>query len=951
MKKVTTFLMSALTLVIALTAWANAEKLGAPRGVTTPPAVTSVEPNAPVEKLEKVVFVFDQPIVYSGIDMVGVYPADSFDAVASAAVAVDLNDDTRLVATLVAPITTSGKYILDIDGTCVESKNGNGSTNDMLSSYSFEVAGGSTPVVPGDKLNFQILYPDGSEFEDNFPNFAVKFDNYNVTFDNTKNVTLSNGSVSHNLTLNTMFFDVQAEPQVMFMAGDLELAAGQWTLNIPAGIFKGADGAENEAASYTYTLKKSGSVDVPDVALQVTSLNYYQYIDKDPISGNNRYEAPVAVNNGTVIPSLFVNDKIEIATNVNEYLGVLWLDVYKGEIVKDDAGYDVNPPVRSFYTYNKNANGNFEIEVSGADLKLEDGVEYTLCIFAADTENVAPSDRNYFKSDVNPITYKIKGSAEAYKYSDVTLISVEPELTKEIVDENQEFSLEFSAPVTIDASIDESGNPSSGTVLGFGTAGAFEKLEKGNAEGTVWKYKPDPSFLLNCTATADFMFKVIDAQGLIVKPADEEGVEDATRIRISYDCHLACPTVRITPAASTLEKIYSFSADTEDGSDINLGSALDKPYLTTAGGYRVAEVDMNSVKRFDAAGNDIDAGGDGGSDVGAKKVTFNLDKEITAPGKYILHCPFGAFALGSEFTGSSSRTMQIAYTIEGTPIISGTTIPAGAEISELSLAGFYADSSVELVIPEAEAGETVRVPKLQLRNDDGTVGNYDIIIANNGGRSIIMADFNENGKPLSLDPGVNYTMRIAAGALAIEGTDMLYPEMSLSVKGAEATAVEPEFVKLTYAVADHVSSVSEVAKGKSVKLALTPAAGWKVQKVTLDNKDVTADVKNNEYTTPELSADARVDVALAFDGVVFTPASADQVFSDFNLRAWSEGGKIYIAGLEVGMKLNVFTVAGALAGSYVADDTVVACEVASGVYVVVVTDKAGKSQAFKIQNK
>lgn len=955
MKKASAILMSALTMIIALTAWANADKLGSPRGVGENPTLLKVTPEAgsTVTVFERVTMEFDQEIQYVGqtecpIENYG------YQTVGYMNVAVDENDPTVLVMTC-DPITVDDKYyVLDFDLSDVRSKDGNGQCNDFTGlMWVVKGEGGDKPVEPSGPLAMTMASNslDGKVYTDDFDNFTIDFQE-NTIEATVNTIPLKNETTGtvYDLEINARFMTMFGVNQILLMAGDLRnVEAGEYTLTIPAGAFKStASGAENEALSVHYTLKKSTSTIDPDLHIEVTSMKYYQFIEVDELSGQNRYEAPVELvgNDNAVIPSIFPNDKFEIATNVNDACGVLYFSFYEGEVQKDPAtGYDLNAPKRSTYTKNKNASGNFEVVMAGSGLDLESGKDYTVAVYGIDREDVAPNMRNYFGLEVkngnviNPITLKVKGNAKPFEYSDVTLVEIDPPLTKEIVDENQQYFVTFSAPVTIPG-VDDKGDILSGQNTGMGTSMAFRKLEKVDVEGTVWMFQPYASQVKDATASIDFFLKVLDAEGRVVRPeGSDPALKDKTRFQFQYKCHIGSPLVTITPAPGTVEKIFSFEATASGGAVINMGSALDKPYLTTPSGARVADVDMSSVVAYDKAGKPLSESAE--KEPKSVKITFNLDKEITGAGKYLLHCPFAAFSIGEQFEGGSSRTWDYAYIIEGTPEISGSTIQDGAELSELSLVGFYTANEVA----PASEGRTV---KMQLRDEESTIGNYDLIYTSSNGYTLVMADFNTDGKPLALEPGVNYTLRVSEGALVISGTDMAYPEFKLNVKGASAGA---EFVKLSHSVADHAAVVSEVAKGKEAVVNLTPAAGWKVEKVTLDNKDVTNDVKDNVYTTPALVADAALNVTMAYDGIVFTPAGADDVVSDFNLRAWSEGGQIFVAGLELGMKLDVFTVGGALAGSYVADDTAVACKVAQGVYVVVVTDKAGKTQAIKIQNK
>ena len=377
----------------------------------------------------------------------------------------------------------------------------------------------------------------------------------------------------------------------------------------------------------------------------------------------------------------------------------------------------------------------------------------------------------------------------------------------------------------------------------------------------------------------------------------------------------------------------------ESGNEIALGSALDKPYLTTFSGARVAEVDMSSEIMYDKDGNVIDKENDTEvSDNGSLKVTFNLDKEITAPGKYILNFPFGAFSLGTQFSGSSSRPMQIEYIIEGDPEFDHVSIADGATVSELSYVVVYINDDVTLA-------DNAR---MQLRDDESVVANATLIPAVKDGVTMLIADFMTNGKPLQLEAGMAYSLRLAKESVFLAGTDMTYPALNINITGANASAAT---VSLSQEIAGMATTVSSVAKGSSASVTLEPAEGWKVGSVTLDGSVVTASVSNNVYTTPALNADATLVVAFEYDGEIFTPSSGTELVTDFGLRAFSENGEIVIENLKDGMAVSVFTIDGASCGSYdVKGYDVLNVKVVPGIYVVVVSFE-GKNQAIKLNNK
>ncbi|MBD5203812.1 MAG: Ig-like domain-containing protein [Bacteroidales bacterium] len=871
------------------------------------PVVVSSIPASSVVELKTIEVTFDQDVQLSAaasrfiFDVYG--SSDMFSAVTGAYASMKEGDDKTVVFTLQAAQTASDTYELLIAEGMIFPK---GNVSDGLGNEETSVfATVESSSSSGAQLN--LAYPTADEVEgDTFPiiNFSVAAGS---KLDSAMKIYLvdENGE-----QFEMQVMDMISGMGIVIVKNETLSISGTYTLSIPAGWITDKSGNKSEAWSKTwaYTNPNQGVGD-DDRVLEIEAAT---------IVNNKTGESINLMDPNSVVAEFGEGWTLHITPNIYDVAKEMHLAISHygiDEYGNEGVVYDKRIEMRE--SNGCKVNGEFVTEILG-QTKLEEGTVYTLTFDAEDT-SIAPEVRK----DWGNVETTIKGGSKAYQYSSAELVGIFPPVDTEIFNPNQEFRLTFSQPVNV--SVDY--------VEGMGFTSPVDVLP--NEDLTVWRFTLGASRIENETSYLGVRVFAKDNDGLVLK--GDNGFEENSCFALQWDCHLGCPAAVITPGASTLEKIYSFTAVSESGNEIALGSALDKPYLTTFSGARVAEVDMSSEIMYDKDGNVIDRENDTEvSDNGSLKVTFNLDKEITAPGKYILNFPFGAFSLGTQFSGSSSRPMQIEYIIEGDPEFDHVSIADGATVSELSYVVVYINDDVTLA-------DNAR---MQLRDDESVVANATLIPAVKDGVTMLIADFMTDGKPLQLEAGMKYSLRIAKESIFLAGTDMAYPALNLNITGAGVATVN-----LTQEIAGMATTVSSVAKGSSASVTLEPAEGWKVGSVTLDGSVVTASVSNNVYTTPALNADATLVVAFEYDGEIFTPSSGTELVTDFGLRAFSENGEIIIENLKDGMAVSVFTIDGASCGSYdVKGYDVLNVKVVPGIYVVVVSFE-GKNQAIKLNNK
>lgn len=199
--------------------------------------------------------------------------------------------------------------------------------------------------------------------------------------------------------------------------------------------------------------------------------------------------------------------------------------------------------------------------------------------------------------------------------------------------------------------------------------------------------------------------------------------------------------------------------------------------------------------------------------------------------------------------------------------------------------------------------------------------------------------------PAVTTPGtytIKFPQHVFAFGTQFEGTSSIAQDFVFHVA---------PFYTLDYATDSHSVALQQVEEGKTATVSLTPAEGWKLDRLTFNGDDVTDQVADNAYTTPAMTANSTIYAAYAFDGAVAEPNGADQVVTDLDLRAWSDAGKVYVAGMKEGQTLRVYTAGGALLTTMAAEsDCTAEVSAPAGVLVLTVSD-ANHTVAIKLVNK
>ncbi len=156
-------------------------------------------------------------------------------------------------------------------------------------------------------------------------------------------------------------------------------------------------------------------------------------------------------------------------------------------------------------------------------------------------------------------------------------------------------------------------------------------------------------------------------------------------------------------------------------------------------------------------------------------------------------------------------------------------------------------------------------------------------------------------------------------ALIVNGKDVtaeLGADGSYTIKNLDANyKVDTSFaenpVMLSLFMADGGSIDLNIKKEQTFTCLISPEDNWKINTVTFNGRDVTAELgQDGTYTTPKLTGDSELRVTFestnsAIENIVANPSASAKVYVDRN-------GLVTIEGLEAGSAISVYTVNGQL---------------------------------------
>ena len=529
------------------------------------------------------------------------------------------------------------------------------------------------------------------------------------------------------------------------------------------------------------------------------------------VSGDNTIDLITAES----IEKLIADSDVKIATSMDDAIGCMQWQVVNtttGETVK--AVYD---------TTEKNDEGHWTFWVP-IDYKFFEGNQYGI-ILKGWTDATA---KNNGEAPIFEQTITVAGATKEYKYSSVTL--VEP--AELLYSQNEaNFSLESAEDKTISFTFSDAVTVDQAFVaLGFGETDNCD-VAMSNDNKTVTLTIPD--YVLSTYTNFTVSMLVKDAEGLVVK--GNNGEEDNSFISVYVDAKFNLPYASVVEPAkdATVEKISSIKFGYSKGIGEGTGKIviMDKLRNTIA-----TQKSMTPVVPADQEDN---------WDYIPTEIIVNFDKEITAPGTYVVYVPEGVFNLdlsAQGFAVKSNHEETFSLTVDGEVIPEApanvTVTPAAGNVESLN----------EIVLTfndyETCAWTFAVAPTITLPNGEThNIKNYEFGAADNELKCTMPQTLTDEG---------TYVLTIPAGAVTYnDNPDNLNAAFSVTyiIKGKTAD---------TYATASPAPGVVESLKDIYVTFNECGSCAWSYKimpTITLPDgsvKTLTSEEATYDWNNPDI---------------------------------------------------------------------------------------------------
>ena len=172
-------------------------------------------------------------------------------------------------------------------------------------------------------------------------------------------------------------------------------------------------------------------------------------------------------------------------------------------------------------------------------------------------------------------------------------------------------------------------------------------------------------------------------------------------------------------------------------------------------------------------------------------------------------------------------------------------------------------------------------------------------------------------------------------------TTTVQGSMLISAKFVRSDTPEPEEdIYLSIKQADNGNVKLKAGKWNSYQFVFAPAEGWVIHSVSFNGKDVTDEIAaDNSYWTPEITENSELVVVYAS-----SESGIEEVESSSPAKIFGYSGNITVNNAKIGDVISVYTTAGVLVNSTVANSDTTTIRVQENeVYIV----KVGK-KTFKI---
>lgn len=442
-------------------------------------------------------------------------------------------------------------------------------------------------------------------------------------------------------------------------------ANGEYVLLFPEGMLVNAAGEKSDKIENYYTF------DIP--ALAAAMFDDFKVLSIDP-----DLSQPQAV---------WDNQVMTVNTNHNDAIGVTTLSIFdttSGESIVNSSSFSAGRKLGD--------SSPISWEVVGPYKFLENHTYKAELIFY-NGENEMSEDGVPTKV-VDRVSYEFTGRVEGFRYSDITLLSVEPLPMSDpnsvvISDPSQAvFTYTFSGPVTIVQAY---------TPLGQNGQETYpETCLSSNEDKTVWTLDlSDNSYVKSVDAVLTICINVRDLDGFQLQ--GDEGEESLSYFIAEWKCDLGGkPIVLVSPAPD---------ANLESLKEIVVKSESDEP-MTWAWTAEANVLDSEG----ESLGTLVVKDPAEGEEASSVEYTFTqmmdndwniVSLETLKDGSYSVVFDPGCFVFGDQFTSYYSKSLTFSFTIGKGNGVGG--------VNEASVSDVY-DIHGRLVLRKASDGAVNRLP-------------------------------------------------------------------------------------------------------------------------------------------------------------------------------------------------------------------------------------------------
>ena len=569
---------------------------------------------------------------------------------------VQLKDDSNfdyntIWIELDTPISTNGEYMVHIPaGTILTFEEEVWNDADINLTYTVVASTDVTyDVVP------ERVYPaDGSTM-----NIKEGINNITLTFAGEYGMVAGAKAVfacpeigySHELDIR----DFTALQMGTFIIGTSDPSVaptknGEYTVTIPKGSFgsasfissNGERGYANDELVYHYTITGEDTGSTSD-EVTINSVVY------QPATGD-----AVTLTEGVQLPSWMSDSRIEFNTSNNSAVKYIRCEVVDKNPLNPDEAMRVfenrhrdqlpedRPP---FWT-----DDDVPYLTVGREMVFQEGHTYEISAVLYDLENPP-----YARNEIATYTTTIQGTTPGYQYAEAKLVSVTPDPETYMINNlnDAHFTMTFDGWVKVD--VTRGGIPG---VFGLTPISEDDITYSDDHKEITFTFPA--SEVNSATGSLSVSLYVVDQDGRAVFTGSD--TKEDSYFSYTYACYLGSPDLTVEPGDGVVVEIKDILISCPVGP----ADGMINPSYSTSEKIRLTDKSGDVVfAEFTADPVVTQWGEHPQHGEFPQQWKFSLDEAITEPGVYVLNIPAGYFALGSEYTGATSKAQFVTYTIEG----------------------------------------------------------------------------------------------------------------------------------------------------------------------------------------------------------------------------------------------------------------------------------------------